>query len=129
MERYRSATCASPSAHSEMTSHRIRATANKLGLPHLAEALNQYTRRADEAKMGYLDLLDLMLAEEPAVREDRRFRNGLRLSKLPHHKAKTKAVRVSLLLTPVPEKHSRKRHAGRVLRLSDRSFGRIVRGG
>ncbi|WP_409054884.1 IS21-like element helper ATPase IstB [Streptomyces sp. SYP-A7185] len=71
---------------SELTSNRIRSTAGKLGLPHLAEALNQYIQRADEAKMGYLDLLDLVLAEELVVREDRRFRNGLRLSKLPHHK-------------------------------------------
>lgn len=71
---------------SESTSTRIRTTAGKLGLPHLAEALNQYVQRADEAKMGYLDLLDLVLAEELAVRDDRRFRNGLRLSKLPHHK-------------------------------------------
>ncbi|MFD8080010.1 hypothetical protein ACFV3E_46475 [Streptomyces sp. NPDC059718] len=29
---------------SELTSNRIRATAAKLGLPHLAEALNQYTQ-------------------------------------------------------------------------------------
>lgn len=71
---------------SELTSTRIRTTATKLGLPHLAEALNQYVQRANEAKMGYLDLLDLVLAEELAVRDDRRFRNGLRLSKLPHHK-------------------------------------------
>ncbi|NEC29305.1 ATP-binding protein [Streptomyces sp. SID8111] len=71
---------------SELTSNRIRTTAAKLALPHLAEALNQYVQRADEAKMGYLDLLDLVLAEELAVRDDRRFRNGLRLSKLPHHK-------------------------------------------
>jgi DNA replication protein DnaC len=71
---------------SELTSNRIRATAAKLGLPHLAEALNQYIQRADEAKMGYIDLIDLVLAEELAVRDDRRFRNGLRLSKLPHHK-------------------------------------------
>ncbi|MEU0375281.1 IS21-like element helper ATPase IstB [Streptomyces sp. NPDC006283] len=71
---------------SELTSTRIRTTAVKLGLPHLAEALNQYIQRADEAKMGYLDLIDLVLAEELAVRDDRRFRNGLRLSKLPHHK-------------------------------------------
>lgn len=71
---------------SELTSTRIRTTATKLGLPHLAEALNQYVQRADEAKMGYLDFLDLVLAEELAVRDDRRFRNGLRLSKLPHHK-------------------------------------------
>ncbi|MGO4431186.1 ATP-binding protein, partial [Streptomyces sp. MCAF7] len=48
--------------------------------------LNQYAQRADEAKMGYLDFLDLVLSEELAVRDDRRFRQGLRLSKLPHHK-------------------------------------------
>lgn len=71
---------------SELTSNRIRTTAARLGLPHLAEALSHYIQRADEAKMGYLDLLDLVLSEELAVRDDRRFRNGLRLSKLPHHK-------------------------------------------
>ncbi|GAA3055948.1 hypothetical protein GCM10010448_44230 [Streptomyces glomeratus] len=71
---------------SELTSTRIRTTAVKLGLPHPAEALNQYVQRASEAKMGCLDLLDLVLAEELAVRDDRRFGNGLRLSKLPHHK-------------------------------------------
>ncbi|MEU0120058.1 IS21-like element helper ATPase IstB [Streptomyces bobili] len=71
---------------SELTSTRIRTTAVKLGLPHLAEALNSHVQRADEAKMGYLDLIDLVLAEELAVRDDRCFRNGLRLSKLPHHK-------------------------------------------
>src|SRR5689334_15968992 len=36
--------------------------------------------------MGYLDFLDLVLSEELAVRDDRRFRQGLRTSKLPHHK-------------------------------------------
>ena len=71
---------------SELTSTRIRTTAAKLGLPHLAEVLDQYVQRADEAKMGYLDFLDLVLAVELAVRDDRRFRSGLRLSKLPHHK-------------------------------------------
>lgn len=71
---------------SELTGTRIRTTAVKLGLPHLAETLNQYIQRADEAKMGYLDFLDLVLAEELAVRDDRRFRSGLRTSRLPHHK-------------------------------------------
>jgi DNA replication protein DnaC len=71
---------------SELTSTRIRTAASKLGLPHLAEALNQYVQRADEAKMGYLDLLHLVLSEELTVRDDRRFRQNLRLSKLPHHK-------------------------------------------
>ncbi|MFF3609869.1 IS21-like element helper ATPase IstB [Streptomyces sp. NPDC002463] len=70
----------------ELVSTRIRTTAAKLGLPHLAESLKQYASRADEAKMGYLDFLDLVLAEELAIRDDRRFRQGLRLSKLPHHK-------------------------------------------
>ncbi|CAM5534114.1 Insertion sequence IS5376 putative ATP-binding protein [Streptomyces tendae] len=72
---------------SELTSTRIRTTAAKSACLHMAEALNQMpSSRADEAKMGYLDLLDLVLSEELAVRDDRRFRNGLRLSKLPHHK-------------------------------------------
>ncbi|MEW2275623.1 IS21-like element helper ATPase IstB [Streptomyces griseofuscus] len=71
---------------SELTGNRIRTTAGKLGLPHLAESINEFARRADEAKMGYLDFLDLVLSEELAVRDDRRFRQGLRLSRLPHHK-------------------------------------------
>lgn len=71
---------------SELVSTRIRNTAGKLGLPHLADALTQYAQRADEAKMGYLDFIDLVLSEELAVRDDRRFRTGLRISKLPHHK-------------------------------------------
>ncbi len=71
---------------SQLVTARIRSTAAKLGLPHLAESLNQYAERAEEGKLGYLDFLDLFLAEELAVRDDRRFRQGLRLSKLPHHK-------------------------------------------
>ncbi|MFJ8143437.1 IS21-like element helper ATPase IstB [Streptomyces sp. NPDC096013] len=71
---------------SQLVTARIRSTAAKLGLPHLAESLNQYAERAEEGKLGYLDFLDLLLAEELAVRDDRRFRQGLRLSKLPHHK-------------------------------------------
>ncbi|MEV4078684.1 IS21-like element helper ATPase IstB [Nonomuraea fuscirosea] len=70
----------------ELVCTRIRTTAAKLGLPHLAEALTHYAQRADESKMGYLDFLDLVLSEELAVRDDRRFRTGLRTSKLPHHK-------------------------------------------
>ena len=71
---------------SELTGNRIRTTAGKLGLPHLAETITEFTRRADEAKLGYLDFLDLVHSEELAVREDRRFRSGLRSSKPPHHK-------------------------------------------
>lgn len=59
---------------SQLVTARIRSTAAKLGLPHLAESLNQYAKRAEEGKLSYLDLLDLVLAEELAVRDDRRFR-------------------------------------------------------
>nr|WP_232542912.1 ATP-binding protein [Streptomyces sp. QHH-9511] len=48
--------------------------------------MDEYTRQADETKTGYLDFLDLVLSEELAVPGDQRFRQGLRLSKLPHHK-------------------------------------------
>jgi DNA replication protein DnaC len=70
----------------ELVTTRIQASATKLGLPHLAKTLTEFTSRADAGSMGYLDFLDLVLQEELAVRDERRFRAGLRLSKLPHHK-------------------------------------------
>lgn len=71
---------------SDLITARIRAHAAKLNLPHLAASLEQLTARADRDKMGYLDFLDLVLEEETGVRDGRRFRTALRLSKLPHHK-------------------------------------------
>jgi DNA replication protein DnaC len=70
----------------ELVTSRIRASATKLGLPHLSGTLHEPAKRADADTMSYLDFLDLLLQEELAVRDDRRFRAGLRLSKLPHHK-------------------------------------------
>nr|WP_225802757.1 ATP-binding protein [Streptomyces sp. NK15101] len=71
---------------SGLVTDRIRATAAELGLPHLACSLDHLVNRTDAAKTGCLDLPDLTLSEELAIREDRRFHQGLRLSKLPHHK-------------------------------------------
>ena len=71
---------------SELVTTRVRDTAGKLGLPNLVAHLEQFAKRADTQAMGYLDFLDLVLQEELAVRDERRFRSGLRLSKLPHHK-------------------------------------------
>ena len=71
---------------SELVTARIRATAAKLGLSHLGESITSYVSRADASQMAYLDFLDLVLEEELAVREERRFRHALRLSKMPHHK-------------------------------------------
>lgn len=59
---------------SELVSTRIRSAAGELGPPHLTETINEYIRRADEGKTGHLDFGDLVLSEELAVRDDRRFR-------------------------------------------------------
>lgn len=42
--------------------------------------------RAEAEQLGYFDFLDLVLGEEVELREQRRFRNALKLSGLPHHK-------------------------------------------
>jgi DNA replication protein DnaC len=70
---------------SELVSGRIREHAERLRLTHLAENAEQLIARAEEAQMGYRELLDLALEEELGVREGRRFRNALKLSGLPHH--------------------------------------------
>jgi DNA replication protein DnaC len=71
---------------SELISTRIRDHAGKLGLTHLADTVDQLAARAETDQLGYLGFLDLLLEEELALRESRRFRNALKLSGLPHHK-------------------------------------------
>jgi hypothetical protein len=71
---------------SSLTTDRIRDHATKLGLTHLTEVVTQLLDRAEQAQMGYLDIVDLLLQEELGLREARRFRNALKLSGLPHHK-------------------------------------------
>ncbi|WST54314.1 ATP-binding protein [Streptomyces rubiginosohelvolus] len=70
---------------SELTGNRIRTMATRLCLPHLGETINEYTRRANGGKIGHLVFLGLVLSEELAVRDDRRFSQSLGLSRLPHH--------------------------------------------
>ena len=72
-----------------LTADRIQATATRLGLTHIAEDLTTLVARAEDAQMGYLDFVDLLLEEELGLREGRRFRNALKLSGLPHHKTLT----------------------------------------
>lgn len=69
-----------------LTTDRIRDHATKLGLTHLTDTVTQLVDRAEQAQMGYLDFVDLLLEEELGLREGRRFRNALKLSGLPHHK-------------------------------------------
>ena len=68
---------------SELTSTRIRVAAERLGLTHLPEHAGDLVARAEAGKLGYFDFLDLVVGEEG---EQRRFRNALKLSGLPHHK-------------------------------------------
>ena len=71
---------------SELVATRIREHAERLHLANLTSNLDALVTRAEQATMGYLDFLDLVLEEEVGVREGRRFRNALKLSGLPHHK-------------------------------------------
>ena len=72
---------------SELVATRIREHAERLHLAHLAEEPGRaWSTRAEQATMGYLEFLDLVLEEEVGVREGRRFPNALKLSGLPHHK-------------------------------------------
>jgi DNA replication protein DnaC len=70
----------------ELITARIKAHATQLGLPHLAASLEHLLTRANTEQLGYLDFLDLIIEEELGIRDGRRFRTALRLSKLPHHK-------------------------------------------
>jgi DNA replication protein DnaC len=71
---------------SELVATRIREHAERLHLANLTSNLDQLVARAEQASMGYLDFVDLLLEEEVGLREGRRFRNALKLSGLPHHK-------------------------------------------
>ncbi len=71
---------------SELTSTRIREAADRLGLTHLPDHVTALVARAEAEQLGYFDFLDLVLGEEVELREQRRFRNALKLSGLPHHK-------------------------------------------
>ena len=71
---------------SELTSTRIKEAAERLGLTHLPDHVADFVTRAEAEQLGYFDFLDLVLGEEVELREQRRFRNALKLSGLPHHK-------------------------------------------
>jgi len=71
---------------SELIDERIRRNAAELKLPALAEHLDELVARAEEAQMGYRELVDLVLEEEVGALEGRRYASRLKLSGLPHRK-------------------------------------------
>ena len=83
---------------SELITARIRAHATRLGLPGLAEDPAALAVRAEQATLGYLDFLDLILGEEAGLKDSRRCRAALHASGLPHHKTR----RLSVVRTNFP---------------------------
>ena len=60
--------------------------ARELKLLGLAETADELVDRAESAKLGYREFLDLVLETEVGVLEGRRYASRLKLSGLPHHK-------------------------------------------
>lgn len=70
----------------ELITERIVRNARELKLLGLAESADQLIDRAEQAKLGYREFLDLVLESEVGVLEGRRYASRLKLSALPHHK-------------------------------------------
>jgi DNA replication protein DnaC len=70
----------------ELITERITTNARELKLLGLAETADELVDRAEQAKLGYREFLDLVLESEVGVLEGRRYASRLKLSGLPHHK-------------------------------------------
>jgi DNA replication protein DnaC len=70
----------------ELLTERICRNARELKLLSLAESADGLVERAEQAKLGYREFLDLVLEEEVGVVEGRRYAARLKLAGLPHHK-------------------------------------------
>jgi DNA replication protein DnaC/transposase len=70
----------------ELITERITANARELKLLGLAETADELVDRAEQAKLGYREFLDLVLESEVGVLEGRRYASRLKMSGLPHHK-------------------------------------------
>jgi DNA replication protein DnaC len=70
----------------ELLDARIRRNAGELKLHGLTAGVDELVKRAEEAQLGYRELIDLVLESEVGVLEGRRYESRLRLAGLPHHK-------------------------------------------
>jgi DNA replication protein DnaC len=70
----------------ELITERITTNARELKLLGLAETADELVDRAEQAKLGYREFLDLVLETEIGVLEGRRYASRLKMSGLPHHK-------------------------------------------
>jgi DNA replication protein DnaC len=70
----------------ELITERIRRNAAELRLRGIAESPDELIDRAEAAKLGYREFLDLVLESELGVLEGRRYASRLKSAALPHHK-------------------------------------------
>lgn len=70
----------------ELITQRILRNAAELRLHGLAENPDELIGRAEAAKLGYREFLDLVLESEVGVLDGRRYQARLKMAGLPHHK-------------------------------------------
>lgn len=70
----------------ELITERIRANATELRLHGIAEEPDSLIERAEQAKLGYREFLDLLLESEVGVLEGRRYAARLKMAGLPNRK-------------------------------------------
>ena len=68
---------------SDLTYERLIAHLERLGMWRAMEGLGPTLREAEEHSWGYTQLLDRLLEEEIAAREERRIKNALRIAAFP----------------------------------------------
>jgi len=71
---------------SQPTFERILSHVSRLGLLRVKDSLPQTLSQAESEKWGYAQLLDRVLEDEVAGREERRVKNALKLAGLPYLK-------------------------------------------
>lgn len=70
----------------ELIVERLKSNLQRLRLDFMCHSLSDVTRQAQDASWSYSEFLDRLLDEEVTLREERRVKNALRLTKLPFQK-------------------------------------------
>jgi len=70
----------------EMIKQRVDENLQRLKLNRIQEVLPEMINSAEEKQLSYMSLIDELLAEEVATKEDRRFKIALKTAGLPHEK-------------------------------------------
>ncbi len=71
---------------SEMIKERINENLNRLKLNRIQDIFGHMIQKAEEDKLSYMALIDQLLTEEVATKEDRRIRTAMKTAGLPFEK-------------------------------------------